>query len=121
MDAVSVETSPENEWIKQRIVDGKVSSNSSMTSVHPIEFDKNLNRFINFLRLSFLCPSSFLFMNLCHAFKHLIINQTVQTQENKQNKSNNNKKFFKKVCDKKEEKLETSFFARFCHKKSIIL
>ena len=25
MDAVSVETSPENEWIKQRIVDGKVS------------------------------------------------------------------------------------------------
>lgn len=24
MDLVSVETSPENEWIKQRIVDGKV-------------------------------------------------------------------------------------------------
>ena len=24
MDSVSVETSPENEWIKQRIVDGKV-------------------------------------------------------------------------------------------------
>lgn len=77
MDAVSVETSPENEWIKQRIVDGKVSSNSSMTSVRPIEFDKNLNRLINyFLRLSFLCQSSSLFMNLCHAFKHLIINWT---------------------------------------------
>lgn len=26
MDLVSVETSPENEWIKQRIVEGKVSS-----------------------------------------------------------------------------------------------
>lgn len=26
MDSVSVETSPENEWIKQRIVDGKVSN-----------------------------------------------------------------------------------------------
>lgn len=26
MDLVSVETSPENEWIKQRIVDGKVSN-----------------------------------------------------------------------------------------------
>lgn len=25
MDSVSVETSPENEWVKQRIVDGKVS------------------------------------------------------------------------------------------------
>lgn len=25
MDAVSLETSPKNEWIKQRIVDGKVS------------------------------------------------------------------------------------------------
>lgn len=25
MDSVSVETSPENEWIKQKIVDGKVS------------------------------------------------------------------------------------------------
>lgn len=30
MDLVSVETSPENEWIKQRIVEGKVSS---MTTV----------------------------------------------------------------------------------------
>lgn len=25
MDSVSVETSPENEWVKQRLVDGKVS------------------------------------------------------------------------------------------------
>lgn len=25
MDAVSVETSPENEWIKQRLIDGKVN------------------------------------------------------------------------------------------------
>jgi len=29
MDSVSVETSPENEWIKQRLVDGKVSSLNS--------------------------------------------------------------------------------------------
>jgi hypothetical protein len=28
MDAVSVETSPENEWIKQRIVEGKVSDHA---------------------------------------------------------------------------------------------
>lgn len=35
MDAVSVETSPENEWIKQRLIDGKVSGRW--------EFDKNLN------------------------------------------------------------------------------
>lgn len=28
MDSVSVETSPENEWIKQKIVDGKVSRGS---------------------------------------------------------------------------------------------
>lgn len=25
MDSVSVETSPENEWVKQRLIDGKVS------------------------------------------------------------------------------------------------
>jgi hypothetical protein len=31
MDSVSVETSPENEWIKQRIVDGKVNISIQFT------------------------------------------------------------------------------------------
>lgn len=31
MDSISVETSPENEWIKQRIVDGKVSEISGIS------------------------------------------------------------------------------------------
>lgn len=33
MDSVSVETSPENEWIKQRIVDGKVSKPSGSSTL----------------------------------------------------------------------------------------
>jgi len=54
MDAVSVETSPENEWIKQRIVDGKVSKIKYFLKAYPfqssmtrLEFNKNLNRLIN--------------------------------------------------------------------------
>lgn len=33
MDSVSVETSPENEWVKQRLVDGKVSQSFSSLTV----------------------------------------------------------------------------------------
>jgi hypothetical protein len=45
MDSVSVETSPENEWIKQRIVDGKVSFCyvGIVKFIEQQKFDKNLN------------------------------------------------------------------------------
>lgn len=50
MDLVSVETSPENEWIKQRIVEGKVSSLTAVNGSY-YSLDMNINVYWNSLEL----------------------------------------------------------------------
>lgn len=61
MDSVSVETSPENEWVKQRIVDGKVSYKDYWPHSRRVGGGENLTRILTIE----LNHGTFLFWFLC--------------------------------------------------------
>jgi hypothetical protein len=85
MDSVSVETSPENEWVKQRIVEGKVRIKKTLIRFIHIQkkelsikrrrrrkrVEQKKNYFLWLKNLNGQIKLSFV-ENLCHAFRQIL-------------------------------------------------